>query len=181
MMKKITSRNGFIFLFNDIPHESRNKMGIASGESVLLSIYENDSYYFHSDINLITYDSIISTEEPTDLEIKFFNLLKDKREIKYKKILVDEYNISMYVHYLPKIKYTQSIKDNKIIIHGQIKYPVNIYEIEIPTIILDDNVVPLIDNYSFEYQIDLNSTIEKLDFKMDLPKQVITRSYKLKR
>lgn len=181
MLKKITSKNNFIFLFLDVPHEKRNSLGIASGESVLLSIYENDSFYFTTDINLIDYDSILKFEEPTVLESKFFELIKSEKEVKYTKSIVNEYEIGKYIHYLPKIKYTQKILDNHIIIRGEIKYPDNIYGRDIPTVFLDDEIIPLIDNSFFEYSIRNDNTISKLDFKLDLPKQMVTRSYKLKK
>lgn len=100
MIKKITSKTGLVFLFNEIPNQQRNKLGIASGESILLTIYENDSYYFSTNINLIAYDAIIKTEDPTLLEIDFFELLRneEKRELKYKRALVNEYEISKYGH-----------------------------------------------------------------------------------
>lgn len=181
MLQKITSKNGFVFLFIDIPHTQRNNAGIASGESVLLSIYENDSYYFTTDINLIGYDSIIKTEEPTELEEAFFKLLREEKELKYKRALVDEYEIAKYVHYLPKVKYTQTISDDNILIRGDIKYPDNIYDREVPTILLNDEIIPLVDESYFEYVLDINSDLEKIDFKLDLPKQVVTRPCKIKK
>lgn len=181
MLKKITSKNGFVFLFVDIPHEQRNNAGIASGESVLLSIYENDSYYFTTDINLIGYDSIKETEYPTELEKAFFELLRTEKELKYKRSLVDEYDIAKYVHYLPKVKYTQKVVDNNILIRGEIKYPDNIYDREVPTVLLDDEKIPLIDETYFEYTIGSDSSEEKLAFILDLPKQVVTRPYKIKK
>ena len=181
MLQKITSVRGHVFLFVDIPHDQRNKLGIASGESVLLSIYENDSYYFTTDINLIGYEDIAYTEEPTELEIKFFELLRSEKELKYKRLLVNEYQISKYVHYLPKIKYTQSTQDDKIFIRGDIKYPETIYKRDVPTILLDDEIIPLIDESYFEYVLDANLDVEKINFKLDLPKQIVTRPCKLKK
>ena len=184
MINKITSNTGLVFLFKDIPHEQRNKVGIASGESVLLTIYENDSYYFTTDINLIAYDAIIKTEEPTPSEIDFFELLRneEKKELKYKRALVDEYDIAKYVHYLPKIKYSQELKDNKIVIKGEVKYPTNsIHEREIPTILLNEEIIPLIDETYFEHAIDQDFDEEKIEFKLDLPKQTVTRAYKIKK
>lgn len=180
MLQKITSINGFVFLFVDIPHTQRNNASIASGESVLLSIYENDSYYFTTDINLIGYDSITKTEEPTELEKNFFELLRVEKELKYKRALVDEYEIAKFVHYLPKIKYTQSLQENKIFIRGDINYPENIYEREAPTILLDDEVIPLINESYFEYVLDANLGLEKVNFKLDLPKQTVTSACKIK-
>ena len=37
-LKKITSKNGHVYLFKDIQHKQRNELGIASGQSVLISI-----------------------------------------------------------------------------------------------------------------------------------------------
>ncbi len=181
MIKKITSDNGFVFLFLDIPHKQRNNLGIASGESVMLSIYENDSYYFSSDINLIQYNSIAKYEEPTKLELKFFEHLREEKVVKYKRSLVDEFEIGQYVHYLPKVKYTQTNLDDHILIRGEITYTDNIYDREVPTILLKDEVIPLIDETYFEHLITKDTAEVKIDFKLDLPKQTITRSYKLKK
>lgn len=183
MIKKITSKTGLVFLINEIPNQQRNKLGIASGESILLTIYENDSYYFTTDINLISYDAIIKTEEPTPLEIDFFELLRneEKRELKYKRTLVNEYEISKYVHYLPKIKYTQELIDDQILIKGEIKYPQNsIHEKEVPNIMLDDEVIEVTDETHFQIYTDFENVGSKIEFKMDLPKQVVTKPYKVK-
>lgn len=183
MIKKITSKTGLVFLFNEIPNQQRNKLGIASGESILLTIYENDSYYFSTNINLIAYDAIIKTENPTPLEIDFFELLRneEKRELKYKRALVNEYEISKYVHYLPKIKYTQELLNGLILIKGEIKYPQNsIHEKEVPNITLDDDVIEVTNDTHFQIFTDLEKVGSKIEFKMDLPKQVVTRAYTIK-
>ncbi|AFM69167.1 hypothetical protein ACJZQ5_000298 [Enterococcus hirae] len=181
MLKKITSKNGSVFLFLEIPHTQRNNLGIASGESILLSIYENDSFYFTTDIPLIKYESIVFTEEPTDLEKEFFYFAKEKKEIKYKHSLVKQFEIEKYIHYLPKVKYTQKNINNEIQIIGEIKYQNNIHPKEVPEILLNNEVIPLRDEKYFEYKLDANNNMEKLDFKLNLPKQIITRSYKIKK
>lgn len=109
------------------------------------------------------------------------NFLRDKKELKYKRSLVDEYGIADYVHYLPRITYTQTYSaDEKTIIKGKIKYPENIYEREVPSISLDSEPVELINDTYFEYTIDLDDEREELKFKFELPKQTMTRTYKLK-
>ena len=183
MIKKITSKTGLVFLFNEIPNQQRNKLGIASGESILLTIYENDSYYFSTNINLIAYDAIIKTENPTPLEIDFFELLRneEKRELKYKRTLVDKYEIDKYVHYLPKIKYTQNLLDGQIVIKGEIKYPQNsIHEKEVPSIILNDEIIEVTNDTHFQIVTSLEKVGSKIEFKMDLPKQIVTKPYKVK-
>lgn len=180
MIKKITSKNNLIFLFNDIPHEQRNSSGIASGESVLLSIYENDTFYFTTDINLIKYDSILSTEEATQLEIAFFNFMSEIKEVKYSATLVREYDIFRYIHFLPKVSYSQFIEDENIIIRGNLSFKETIYKNDIPKILLDDKEIELIDKSYFEHIISKNSPDKQFNFKLDFPKQTVTRSYKIK-
>ena len=98
-LKKITSVNGTVYLFNDIPHEQRNTNGIASGQSVLMSIYEPDPYYFTEDIQLIRYADIAITENASSKEEKFFEYIKLNSPVAYKKKLVNDYEISDYIHY----------------------------------------------------------------------------------
>lgn len=181
MIKKITSENNLVFLFKDIPNEQRNSFGIASGESVLLSIYENDMFYFTTDINLIRYDSIVKIEDASPLEIEFFNLLKDVKQIKYTVGLIKEYDIYKYIHFLPRVKYSQYSKDREIVIRGDISFKETIYPNEIPKILLDDELeIELIDDTYFEYVVSEDLVGEKIQFKLDLPKQTVSRAYKVK-
>ncbi|EME8274994.1 hypothetical protein KUC01_002687, partial [Enterococcus faecium] len=62
-----------------------------------------------------------------------------------------------------------------------IKYQNNIHPKEVPEILLNNEVIPLRDEKYFEYKLDANNNMEKLDFKLNLPKQIITRSYKIKK
>lgn len=181
MLKKITSKNGFVFLFIDNHNEKLKGLGIASGESVLLSIYENDKFYFSNNINLIKYESILLTEEPTKLEKKFFELMKENKEMKSKRSLVNEFEISKYIHYFPKITYKQSINDGKILVQGTVKYPENIYEREVPKILLNNESIPLNEGKYFEYIVDFSMVGKKLNFMMDLPKQTVLRAYTVKK
>ncbi|MCO7151881.1 hypothetical protein P7H33_09270 [Vagococcus lutrae] len=180
MIKKITSKNNSVFLFKDIPHKQRNQTGIASGESVLLSIYEHDDFYFTKDINLIKYDSIILTEEPTQLEIDFFNFMSKEKSAKYSVNLIKKYNISKYIHFLPRVKYLQFNENDNIIVRGNLTFKDSIYQNELPKIILNNEEIDLIDNSYFEYTLPKNSGVDILNFKLDFPKQTITRSYKIK-
>lgn len=82
MLKRIVSKNNNTFLFEDIPNKIRNGIGIASGESILLSIYENDSFLFSIDINLIHYADIAIEEDPSELEKDFFEFMREKNEVK---------------------------------------------------------------------------------------------------
>ncbi|WP_413538707.1 hypothetical protein [Enterococcus malodoratus] len=181
-MKKITSVNGFVFLFNDVPHKQRNKLGIASGESILLSIYENDTFFFSSDVNLIKYKNIINEEAPTPLEIDFFNMVKEAKEVKYKKSLVEEYGITKYVHFLPKVSFKQEIlSENELEVTGIIRYPESIHENDVPVISIDQTVLSVDDESRFKYILSpIPSKGGKITFTLDLPKQIITRSYKIK-
>lgn len=181
-MKKITSVNGLIFLFKDIPDQRRNKLGIASGESVLLSIYENDTFFFSNDVNLIKYSNILKEENPTDLEIDFFNRIKQEKEMKYKRSLVDEYKIAKYVHYLPRVTFKQKqISDEELEIIGNIRYPESIYDKDIPIISIDDKVLPLNDDSQFKHLVSpIPKKGEKVTFSLDLSKQLIARACVIK-
>ena len=182
LLKKITSSTNNVFLFEDIPNERRNNLGIASGESVLLSIYDSDSFYFTKDINLISYSEIVKEESPSDLEIAFFELVKKEKEIKFKKKIVDEYQIGNYIRYLPKITFKQQKKDTTLLITGTIKNPnpESIHEFELPKISFNGNVLPLDENMQFKCLIPNEKTPEKLEFTLDFPKQSLVRSYKVK-
>lgn len=181
-LKKITSKNNDVFLFIDIPDERRNSLGIASGESVLLSIYDSDSFHFAHDINLIKYEAILASEIPTDKEVEFFKLVKEERELKYKKSLVDDYQITNYVRYLPRLTFKQEIIDNHIIITGTLKNanPKSVHSFEIPSISVNSVELPLNDKLQFTYTLPSETKIDKVEFQLDLPKQVLVRSYKLK-
>ncbi|MFC7056812.1 hypothetical protein ACFQOY_13855 [Enterococcus alcedinis] len=101
--------------------------------------------------------------------------------MKYKRALVNEYEIAKYVHYLPKIKYTQELIDDQILIKGEIKYPQDsIHEKEVPNIMLDDEVIEVTNDTHFQIYTDLENVGSKIEFKMDLPKQVVTKPYKVK-
>lgn len=181
-LKKITSNNNDIFLFIDIPDERRNNLGIASGESVLLSIYDSDSFLYTRDINLIRYDAIQVSEGPTDEEIEFFKLVKELGEVKYKKSLVDEYHVTNYIRYLPRLTFKQENTDDHVTITGTLKNanPDSIHSFEIPTVLVDGSELPLNENLQFEYRLPVAAKIDKIEFQLDFPKQVLTRSYKLK-
>lgn len=181
-MKKITSRDGFTFLFKEIPHEQRNNLGIASGESVLLSVHENDTFLFANDINLIKYENIIKTEIPTNLEIEFFKMLQLEKELKYKRSLVDEYGITKYVHFLPRISFKQEkLSEDKLEITGTIRYLESIYEEEVPIVSKDDSILTVDSNSQFKYiSSPAPNKGDKIKFTFDLPKQLISRSYKIK-
>lgn len=180
MLNKITTIGGSVYLFIDIPHEIRNRNNIASGESVLLTIYENDKFYFSSDINLVNYDSIISKEKPTDKEKEFFEYVKEEKEVKLNKALLNEYGIAQYIRYLPKITYKQEKVDNNYLIKATIRYTESIHPLEIPRILIDDKEIPLINNNEFEYLVEDGQPGQILSFTMDLPKQEFTRSYTIK-
>ncbi|MEQ2876983.1 hypothetical protein [Enterococcus asini] len=181
-LRKITSKNNDIFLFIDIPDERRNNLGIASGESVLLSIYDSDSFQYTQDINLIRYASIQSSASPTDKEIEFFELVKEAGELNYKKTLVNEYGITNYIRYSPKLTFKQVAMDNHIVITGTLKNAntKSIHSFEIPTISIENETIHLNDNLQFEYILPVSTKVDKVEFKLDLPKQVLTRGYKLK-
>lgn len=181
-MKKVTSKYGFTFLFKEIPNESRNKLGIASGESVLLSVYENDVFLFSDDINLIKYESIVKTETPTELEIDFFEMLRQKKKIKYKKSLLDEYGITNYVHFLPRVSFKQEkISEDKLEITGTIRYLESIYEKEIPIVSIDGSILAVDSNSQFKYTLcPIPNKGEKIKFMFNLPKQLISRLYEIK-
>ncbi|AGY81100.1 hypothetical protein [Carnobacterium inhibens] len=179
-MKKITSKNNNTYLFQDVPHTGRNSLGIASGKSVLLSIFEGESYNITEDVNLIHYSEILKEEVPTDLENEFFSILKKNKQVKYKKALIDKYQLGNYVHYLPKVKYTQEIVGEKLIIKGNIIYVKSMYKIEAPTVKLDDIILPLESDNTFIYSMDIPTEETKLDFILELTKQIITKSYKVK-
>lgn len=179
-MKKITSKNNNTYLFEDIPHALRNSLGIASGKSVLLSIFEGDSYNLTEDINLIHYSEILTEEILTDLENEFFSTLKEEKQLKYKKALIDKYQLGNYVHYLPKVKYTQEIVEGHLLIKGKIKYVKSMYKTEVPIIRLDDITLPIESEDTFVYRMEVPTEEIKLDFKLELTKQIITKSYKVK-
>ncbi|MGM0178263.1 hypothetical protein [Enterococcus sp. AZ159] len=73
-LKKITSKNGHVYLFKDIQHKQRNELGIASGQSVLISIFEPDPFYFTEDIQLIHYKDIVKTNPFLQKKMNFLNM-----------------------------------------------------------------------------------------------------------
>ncbi|MBO1084939.1 hypothetical protein [Enterococcus mundtii] len=177
-MKKITSVSGQIFLFKEIPNKRRNEMGIASGESVLLSIYENDQFYFSQGVNLIKYKNISKEEVPTNLEIDFFKLVREAKELKYKKSLVKEYGIEQFIHYLPKITFKQvRLSSEQIEITGSIRYPESVHEKEVPIVYFKKQELPLEEDTYFTKIISpIPKNKEKIPFTFQLSKQVITKS-----
>ncbi|XBG72459.1 hypothetical protein V4S28_09450 [Enterococcus cecorum] len=160
-MKRITSKNNLIYLFNEIPHKERNAVGIASGQSVLLSIYENDKFYFTEDINLIRYEDILLVEEPTPSEKIFFEFMAHEKEVKYTVSLIKKYGLSHYIHYLPKVKLSTSYDGTSFSIIGNLEYKDSIHKKEIPIVSINNEIINVIDD-RFTYTCDKPSTKHKV-------------------
>ncbi len=155
------------------------KPKIAKGQSILLSIYEPDNFYYRENIQLINYDDILKKEPASKKEIEFFELLKNVKTIKLSKKVISEYCLSEYIHFLPKVKLSSSVSNSDIIIIGQYK-PVDSSEIPIITSDLNDTIILDINN-SFEYIIPQTSIINsQIKFSFELEKQTFTRSIKIK-
>ena len=192
-LKKITSVNGTVYLFNDIPHEQRNTNGIASGQSVLMSIYEPDPFYFTEDIQLIRYTDIAITENASSKEEKFFEYIKLNSPVAYKKKLVNDYEISDYIHYAPQLKFKHNLVDGVLTIEGEIKDKNSKFPIQNPYIYVgnpkDENVddpkdvVELDEQYRFKYVvkgIDETSDELKVPFVLGTSKAEYGRSFNMK-
>ena len=109
-MRKINDRtkennfkNGHVYLFKDIQHKQRNELGIASGQSVLISIFEPDPFYFTEDIQLIHYKDIVKTESVSSKENEFFEYVKQNSPVAYKRksrIVIVSLSILIMLHNL---------------------------------------------------------------------------------
>jgi len=185
-IEKITSIHGNTFLFIDIPHEQRNKLGIASGQSVLLSIFEPDSFYFTEDVQLIQYESIISREEPTEKEISFFEYVRNNSPVKYQKTMIDKFEISKYIHYAPQIKYKYEWKGDSLNIIGEIKDKNILTPLENSTIYVekDTNSIPVDNENRFYYTVNnVDKELEsfKVEFILRTSKSEFVRSFSMKK
>ncbi|MEB7677850.1 hypothetical protein NGB25_12130 [Staphylococcus saprophyticus] len=104
MIKKINTKT-HTFLIEEV--ESVGNDDAYYGRSLLLSIYiainlpkktKAGQYYYSNQSNRIALkDNVLSVEEPTEKEIKFYNLLKDKKSLNYSKKLTTQYDISKYL------------------------------------------------------------------------------------
>ena len=178
-MKRITSKNNLIYLFNEIPHKERNAVGIASGQSVLLSIYENDKFYFTEDINLIRYEDILLVEEPTPSEKIFFDFMAHEREAKYTVSLIKKYGLSHYIHYLPKVKFSTLDDGTSFSIIGNLEYKDSIHKKEIPIVSINNEIINVIDD-RFTYTCDKPAQNTKYTFQLDFDKQSVSKNFEYK-
>lgn len=178
-MKRITSKNNLIYLFNEIPHKERNAVGIASGQSVLLSIYENDKFYFTEDINLIRYEDILLVEEPTPSEKIFFEFMAHEKEAKYTVSLIKKYGLSHYIHYLPKVKFSILDDGTSFSIVGNLEYKDSIHNKEIPIVSINNEIIDVVDD-GFTYTCDKPAQNTKYTFQLDFDKQSISKNFEYK-
>jgi hypothetical protein len=184
-LKKITSVNGTVYLFNDIPHEQRNTNGIASGQSVLMSIYEPDPFYFTEDVQLIRYADIAITENASSKEEKFFEYVKQNSPVAYKKKIVDDYEISDYIHYAPQLKFKHNLVDGVLTIEGEIKDRNSKFPIQNPYIYVGNpkDEVELDEQYHFKYVVEGINEISdelKIPFVLGTSKAEYGRSFNMK-
>lgn len=184
-LKKITSVNGTVYLFNDIPHEQRNTNGIASGQSVLMSIYEPDPFYFTENVQLIRYTDIAITENASSKEEKFFEHVKQNSPVAYKKKIVDDYEISDYIHYAPQLKFKHNLVDGVLTIEGEIKDRNSKFPILNPYIYVGNpkDEVELDEQYQFKYVVEgINETSDelKIPFVLGTSKAEYGRSFNMK-
>jgi hypothetical protein len=184
-LKKITSVNGTFYLFNDIPHEQRNTNGIASGQSVLMSIYEPDPFYFTEDVQLIRYADIAITENASSKEEKFFEYVKQNSPVAYKKKIVDDYEISDYIHYAPQLKFKHNLVDGVLTIEGEIKDRNSKFPIQNPYIYVGNpkDEVELDEQYHFKYVVEGINEISdelKIPFVLGTSKAEYGRSFNMK-
>lgn len=175
MLTKITSKNGFIFLIK--PNNLNDE--IITGESVLLSIFEPDPFYFMTDIKIIKQNDISKIENPSISEQAFFDYMKLKKELKFSKKEINDYELSNYINYLPKINFKQLNENNKIIIKGSYK-DVSFLQLNTdPIITIENKQIMLDQSNNFFYEVCNVDTTETLTFEFDLPKYKLKRSYKL--
>lgn len=104
MIKKINTKT-HTFLIEEV--ESVGNDDAYYGRSLLLSIYiainipkktKTGHYYYSNQSNRIALkEDVLSVEEPTEKEIEFYNLLKDKKNLNYSKKLAIQYDIFKYL------------------------------------------------------------------------------------
>lgn len=104
MIKKISTKN-HTFLIEEV--SSIGNEDAFYGYSLLLSIYiainiekrtKTGQYYFSKNTNRIALKkSVLSVSNPTEKEIEFYNLMKQKGTLNYSKKLVTQYNIKDYL------------------------------------------------------------------------------------
>ncbi|MDN6414921.1 hypothetical protein OXR01_13580 [Staphylococcus gallinarum] len=104
MIKKINTKT-HTFLIEEV--ESVGNDDAYYGQSLLLSIYiainipkktKTGHYYYSNQSNRIALkEDVLSVEEPTEKEIEFYNLLKDKKNLNYSKKLAIKYDIFKYL------------------------------------------------------------------------------------
>lgn len=184
-LKKITSKNGHVYLFKDIQHKQRNELGIASGQSVLISIFEPDPFYFTEDIQLIHYKDIVKTESVSSKENEFFEYVKQNSPVAYKKKISDSYSISEYINYAPQLKFKYIIKDNILTITGEVKDRNVNFPISQPYVYVDkpENEIPLDNNLKFQYVVndfDIHAPEYKISFILGTSKAEYGRSFNMK-
>lgn len=176
MLTKITSKNGLTFLLNPTDPNA----DILTGESVLLSIYEPDNFYYQTNINIIKRKHILKEEEPTESEELFFYYMKSQKEINFSKTIIKEYNLVKYINFLPKIKFKKEIINNIEILIGHYKDPSYSQLNTNPKISIDNQDIILNEDGTFTYDLTHISKPATLIFNFDLPKYSLNRSYKYK-
>lgn len=104
MIKKITTKK-HTYLIEEV--SSTGNEDAFYGHSLLLSIYiainvENRTkvgqYYFSKNYHRIALrSSVLSITEPTDKELEFYKLVKQKESVNYSKKLVTQFGIKNYL------------------------------------------------------------------------------------
>lgn len=127
---RVTSKSDFVWLVKIV--EDNNV--ILGEESVFLSVYDTDGWSYQTGLRLVHKEQVASIVEATPIEEDFFNLVKSKQELKYSKKIVDEFEITQYIHYSPKVSYEYQLNDTVLKITGfiqdnNVNFPINFKEV----------------------------------------------------
>lgn len=99
---KVTTENNGIYLIKEVHTEQYEDVyyGYLINLSQKIIITEKTgsktgSFHYFNDkpIRIAAKENVVKVEEPTDLDLKFVELLKEKRRINYSRTIVDEYNL----------------------------------------------------------------------------------------
>lgn len=106
MIKKIYTKK-HVYLIDEVTNEYQNDAYY--GNNLLLSIYvgineskktQSGSFVFENKpIRVVRKEDVIKEEEPTELELKFYNLIKKEKTIGYSKKIIKDYQLEEYIIY----------------------------------------------------------------------------------
>lgn len=106
MIKKIYTKK-HVFLIDEVNNEYQNDSYY--GYNLLLSIYvglnkskktQSGSFVFENKpIRVARQEDVIKEEEPTELELKFYDLIKKEKIIGYSNKIIKDYQLEEYIIY----------------------------------------------------------------------------------